>query len=283
MKLIYGFLWRLLVALAVGFTIVFLLVWRPYVAARSIARSQYKQTERLQGSLGIALHSIKAVTPLTKVDVGQYGPAALYRSQLQEYSNKVSPVSIKSIPKLNTNPAANRRFKLVRDVNKVITDYDLLGVYRKAELALTRADALLSYQTEIAHAIAGIIQYDPAIDTKKFKLGDDDTNQRLDRTEEGLGKAVKRLNDAKALGYKDPTLTEATGLVGELQKERDLLAASGDKDRWIEQFSRIRARLITNRHNFWVKEAALRNAEITDSYNQLTSIVRRWLRLTYSS
>lgn len=278
-KLIKQFLVRFIVALLIIGGLTIRLYWWPAHQMRRVASQQAQQVEQVRQLLVSSRKTIAKINDPSVIERGKPPTGKQYAEDIAKIATELQKVNIDPPPSVNYSPALGSTARLISNINSLIADQKSIAAYKNANDASLALHSLLNYHSNVMKATANILDYDPAIDFKRFDLASKDTQTRLQKAKDGLDKVLKSLNatvDPKI----DVTGQDLINDVKFLQAERDQLASTGNLAGWQQAVKNTQDKIQGNRSAFWRGEKSSLTKQLFILDGVLTDMVQKWINVT---
>ena len=278
-SLIKQFIVRFIIALLCIGALAVWLSWWPTHQLRGQATKAANQLEQARQSLQASRKSLAKIDDPTNIAKGKPPTGKQYAADIARVETEIQKVTISPPKTLHYSPTFGSTNKLLGAINALIASPQTVTAYKNADQASASLHSLLTYHSDVMKTVANILDYDPAVDFKKFDLASKDSQTRLNKAKTGLDKTLKGLGTSISPKL-DPAGQDLINSVRDLQTERGKLAVNGDLVNWQAAVKKAQNDIQANRSIFWNQEksALIKQLIILDQI--LTDTVQKWIKVT---
>lgn len=262
---------RLLIGIAIAGALALVLLWWPIHKARNLTLQQLELTNQALETTKNAQSTLSSLPALAEVKTQEIGAIKNYALAAKSAADSFSkltlrrPKSLKPLIGLSSVRGAH----IISDVNDAISYIKDHQAYKNARDTSAATYELLVYHANVSDALVNVLEYNPVDDMANFTPGSEDTNNRLQKAQDGLQKTDRQLQDADARYKKDKTIDEVLAIVSMLRQARYTLSQDNDVHAWVVAVNKAQMLIVKNRTDFW---AASTKSAIADLSNQQTSL-----------
>jgi hypothetical protein len=221
-----------------------------------------RTAKQLQSSRQVLLDTSSELQQLptpSAIQPGQSGGTAGYQvKQLQQAED--------TLAKKHFNPPSARLvFSLT---GKPISDINALYSESRAALASTRQT--VAHEAVVMAAVQKTLEYNAALDFKKYVAGSSDTQTRLQKAKTGIANATSQLQAVSLAS--DPTQPDLVNQLSKLAQARDNLEQTGDVPAWSQAVNEVQTAIIANRQAYWTQQVDAISTQLQNINNQLAHL-----------